>query len=164
MIVEAETDSKARTQMDIRHLIKKQGGNVTPVIYLFQKKGRISFEPDERNLGVDEVLDDAIEAGAEDVKTDEDGNIVIWTEANMTTSAAEALEKSLGLKVATSDVIWDANEDTMATLPDQQAAKAFADFLEILRENSEVQGVYANVVQGDLADDAWDRIQDCLDA
>lgn len=164
IIIEAETDNKARSMMDLRLLIKVHGGSVTPTNYLFQKKGRIAFEKDERNLGVDDVLDEAIEAGAEDVETDEDGNIVVWTEPNKTLAAAEALQKSLNLKVESSDVIWDANEDTKAPLEPGDAVKSLSEFLEALQDNSNVQGVYANVTQGNLTNDAWEDLQCKLDA
>lgn len=164
MIVDAETDNKNRTIADLRLLIKNHGGTVTPTSYLFQKKGRIAFEPDDRNLGVDDVLDEAIEAGAEDVELDEDGNIVVWTESNMTSSAGEALGKSLDLKVVSSDIIWDPNEDTKIPLEDEEAAIKLCNFIEALQDVSEVQGVYANVAQGALDDEMWDEVQEKLDA
>jgi transcriptional/translational regulatory protein YebC/TACO1 len=164
MIIETETDNKARTMMDLRLLVKYHGGTVTPTNYLFQKKGRIAFEKDERNLGVDEVLDEAIEAGAEDVETDEDGSIVVWTEPNKTMAAAEALQKSLNLKVESSDVIWDANEDTKVTLESEDAVKALSAFVEALQDYPHVQGVYANAAQGSIADDIWEELEGRLDS
>ena len=164
MIIETETDNRARTLMDLRYLVKSHGGTVTPTSYLFQKKGRISFEKDERYLGVDEVLDEAIEAGAEDVETDEDGSVVVWTEPAKTIAAAEALRKSLGLKVESSDIIWDANEDTKVPLESEDAVKALSNFVEALQDNPNVQGVYANVAQGNLAEDVWEDLRGRLDA
>jgi transcriptional/translational regulatory protein YebC/TACO1 len=164
MIIETETDNRARTLSDLRYLVKSHGGSVTPTSYLFQKKGRVAFEKDERNLGVDDVLDEAIEAGAEDVETDEDGSIVLWTEPNMTTSAAEAMQKSFGLKVESSDIIWDANEDTKVALEDKEAAEKLTSFIEAVQENPNVQGVYANVAQGSLTDDMWEDLAGRLDA
>jgi transcriptional/translational regulatory protein YebC/TACO1 len=164
MIIETETDNRARTLSDLRYLVKSHGGSVTPTSYLFQKKGRVAFEKDERNLGVDDVLDEAIEAGAEDVETDEDGSIVLWTEPNMTTSAAEAMHKSFGLKVESSDIIWDANEDTKVALEDKEAAEKLASFIEAVQENPNVQGVYANVAQGSLTDEVWEDLAGRLDA
>ncbi len=166
LIIESETDNKARTMMDLRHLVKVHGGNSTPTTYLFQKKGRVVFEADDRKIGVDEVLDDAIEAGAEDVETDEDGSIVVWTEPNKTTATAEALLKSHGLKVESADIIWDANEDTKVPLQAEasDAVKSLSALLEALQDNPNVQGVYANVAQGTLADDVWDELQGKLDA
>lgn len=163
MIIESETDNRARTLMDLRFIVKRHGGSVTPTGYLFQKKGRVAFEAVE-NKGVDEVLDDAIEAGAEDVETDEDGSIVVWTEPNKTTATAEALLKSHGLKVESADIIWDANEDTKVPLESEDAVTALTAFIAELRDNPNVQGVYANVAQGSLADDVWEDLQEKLDA
>jgi transcriptional/translational regulatory protein YebC/TACO1 len=164
MIIESETDNKARTMMDLRLLVKVHGGTVTPTNYLFQKKGRIEFEKDERNLGVDEVLDEAIEAGAEDVEANEDGSIVVWTEPNKTMAAAEALQKSLNLKVESSDVIWDPNEDTKVSLESEDAVKALLAFVEALQDNPQVQGVYANVAQGSITDDVWEDLEGRLES
>jgi len=163
MIIESETDNRARTLMDLRYIVKRHGGSVTPTGYLFQKKGRIAFEADETK-GVDDVLDDAIEAGAEDVEADEDGSIVVWTEPSQTTAAAEALLKSHGLKVESADILWDANEDTKVPLESEDAVTALSAFIAELRENSNVQGVYANVAQGSISDEVWEELQDKLDS
>jgi transcriptional/translational regulatory protein YebC/TACO1 len=163
MVIDAETDNKNRTLMELRMLIKSHSGTVTPTSYLFKRKGRLQFEKDDRNLGVDEVLDEAIEAGAEDVETDEDGNIVVWTEPNKVTSAAQALQESLGLKVESSDIIWDANEDTKVPLEYESSVKALWDFVAAVQENPNVQGVYANAAQGKLSDEVWANLQEVLD-
>jgi len=145
--------------MDLRNVLKFHGGSVTPTAYLFQKKGRIAFEADDRKLGVDDVLDEAIEAGAEDVEADDSGSIVVWTEPSMTTSAIDTLGKSLNLKVESSDIIWDPNEDTMCPLEEGNAAQRLRDAIEALQDNSAVQGVYTNAAQGTLSDELWDEIQ-----
>jgi len=163
LIIETETDNVARTQMELRMLIKWHKGNVTPTNYLFTKKGRIAFEKDERGLTVDDVLDEAIEAGAEDVEEGEDGEIVVWTEAGNTTATALALKESLGLKVETSDVIWDKNEETGVEI-DEEAARSMTSLLDALEDNSEVQNVYANVLQGKLSEEIWDNVVDKLAA
>ncbi|RFU32205.1 hypothetical protein B7463_g4128, partial [Scytalidium lignicola] len=164
MVIDIETDNRARSLMELRYLVKSHGGTVSPTSYLFTKKGRVSFEKDERNLGVDEVLDEAIEAGAEDVETDEDGNVVVWTEPQATTSAAQALMKSLDLKVQSSEIIWDANEDTKVKLDSTEAVKALSEFVDALQENTSVEGVYANVAQGGIEDEAWEELQSKLAA
>lgn len=164
MVIDAETDNKNRTLMELRILVKNHRGTVTPTAYLFQRKGRLQFEKDERNLGVDEVLDEAIEAGAEDVETDEDGNIVVWTQPNNVTAAAKALQMSLGLKVESSDIIWDANEDTKVALESESSAKMLAEFVTAVQDNSNVQGVYSNAIQGTLPDELWEDFASRLDA
>ena len=163
LIIETETDNVARTQMELRMLIKWHKGNVTPTNYLFTKKGRIAFEKDDRGLTVDDVLDDAIEAGAEDVEEAGDGGIVVWTEAGHTTATALALKDKLGLKVESSDVIWDKNEDTGVEI-DEEAAQNLTAFLDALEDNSEVQNVYANALQGGLSDEVWENVVDKLAA
>lgn len=164
MVIDAETDNKNRTLMELRMLIKYHYGTVTPTAYLFQRKGRLQFEKDERNLGVDEVLDEAIEAGAEDVETDDDGNIVIWTEPNKVTAAARSLQESLGLKIRSSSIIWDANEETKVPLEDGSTLEKLSEFVEALQDNPNVQGVYANAAQGDLPDEVWGNLENMLDA
>ncbi|KAH8821469.1 transcriptional regulator TACO1-like protein [Xylogone sp. PMI_703] len=164
IVIDIETDNRARSLMELRFIVKCHGGTVSPTSYLFTKKGRVSFEKDERNLGVDEVLDEAIEAGAEDVETDEDGNIVVWTEPQSTTAAAQGLMKSLALKIQSSEIIWDANEDTMVKLDSPEAVQALSDFIDQLQENDSVQGVYANIAQGNIEDDVWESLQSKLAA
>jgi transcriptional/translational regulatory protein YebC/TACO1 len=163
VIIETETDNKNRTAMDLKHLItSRYKGSATPTMYLFQRRGRVEFEKDEKTT-VDDILDEAIEAGAEDVESDEEGAIVVWTEPNMTMAAATALQKSHGLKVESMDILWDANEDTKVNL-DEEAAKLFSAFLKDVRDTPNVEGIYANVAQGDLMDDVWDDLQGKLDA
>lgn len=164
MVIDAESDNKNRTLMELRMLVKDYKGTVTPTAYLFQRKGRLQFEKDERSLGVDEVLDEAIEAGAEDVEMDEDGNIVVWTQPNNVTAAAKALQTSLALKVESSDIIWDANEDTKVPLESESSAKVLAEFVTAIQDNSNVQGVYSNAVQGTLPDELWENFASRLDA
>ncbi|TAQ89251.1 hypothetical protein B7494_g2418 [Chlorociboria aeruginascens] len=164
MIVDAETDNRNRTLADLRAIVKRHGGSVTPTTYLFQKKGRISFEKDDRNLGVDEVLEEAIEAGAEDVEADDEGNIVVWTEPNKTTAAAKALLTKLDLKVQSSDIIWDANNDTKVALEPGDAVQTLIGFIDALQEEPNILGVYANVAQGSLGDKEWEALQGRLDA
>jgi transcriptional/translational regulatory protein YebC/TACO1 len=166
MIIEAETDNSKRTLGDLKYIVKKAGGISTPTSYLFEKKGRIAFEEDEK-LGVDDVLDEAIEAGAEDVEADEDGGIVVWTEPNKTTAAAQALQEKLGLKVESSDIIWDAKEDTKVALDateHQEALKVLKEFIDQIRDSTNIQGIYANIAQGNLSDADWEDIQERLDA
>ena len=163
LIIETETDNRNRTLNDLRHLVKVHGGSVTPTSYLFQKRGRVAFESEDGKIGVDEILDAAIEAGADDVEMDEDGNIVVWTEPNKTTVTAEALQKSHGLKVESADIIWDPNEDTKVSLKDEETLK-LAELLEALEDNPQVQGIYANLAQGDLSEVVWEELQSHLDA
>jgi transcriptional/translational regulatory protein YebC/TACO1 len=162
LVIEMETENRIRTLSDLRVIIKNHGGTVTPTSYLFNKRGRVVFEKDDRNLGVDEVLDDAIEAGAEDVETDDDGNIVVWTEPSSTTAAAQALSKSKELKVQSSDIIWAPNEDTMAPFDSEESISTFLDFITQVQDDPSVQGIYTNAAQGAVADGPWEELMERL--
>ncbi len=162
LIVDIETDSRMKAVNELRTVIKKNGGTVTPTSYLFTKRGRVVFEKDDRGLGAEDVLDEAIEAGAEDVETDEDGNIIVWTEPTGVTLAAEKLGKGLDLKVKSSDLIWHPNEDTLAPLESEGTVQTLSGMIDALQDDPSVQGVYANVAQGTIDDGAWQALQEKL--
>ncbi|KAI9832562.1 MAG: hypothetical protein M1819_004352 [Sarea resinae] len=161
-VIDCQTDSKARTLQDLRVLIKDFNGTATPTSYLFEKKGRIEFEEAEGISG-DDILDDAIEAGASDIVEGPDGSITVFTEPSQTRSVMEALTASSAkLKVDTSEIIWDPNEDTMVGLPSDDAAKSLSNFIDALQEDPSVLGVYANVSQGDVSEGAWVELKSRL--
>jgi len=143
-VIDCQTDSKARTLSSIRLLIREHRGTVTPTSYLFEKKGKIVFERAE-GLGVDEILDEAVEAGAMDVEEDDQGRVVVYTEPSQTKSAAEGLTAAKGLKVESSDIIWDPNQDTMVELSSEKDAQNLDNFLQAVHEDPSVQNVYLNV-------------------
>lgn len=122
----------------------------------------MSFLSDERALGPDDVLEDAIEVGAEDVEGDEEGNIILWTEPSQTNAAAQGLAGKLDLKIGRMGVVWDANEETMVEVEEKDSG-FFIEFLARLREEPNVIGVYANVRKGRLSDEVWEEIESLLD-
>ncbi|RKF83248.1 putative transcriptional regulatory protein [Golovinomyces cichoracearum] len=166
LIIECETDSKARTLMDIRFKIKCHGGTVTPTSYLFDRKGKLVFEKSQTINGIDDVLDAAIEAGAEDVDTNEEDGIIVWTDPTKTFSTLQELQKILDLKVKSSEIIWDAKKDTLVPLIDVDILKMnrLLDLVETLQEDPDVQGVFANVAKGNLSDERWAELRSNLDA
>lgn len=96
-------------------------------------------------MGVDEVLDDAVEAGATDIEEDEDGRLVVYTEPSETKSTADGLTAAKGLKVESSEIIWDPKPDTLVEVKSDQEVKSVDDFLEAVQDNPSVQNVYLNV-------------------
>jgi len=160
LVINIETDNRKRALPDLRFLIKSNGGSVTPTSYLFTKRGRVAFEKDERGFGADDVLDEAIEAGAEDVEEDDEGNVVVWTAPSKTTGAAEALSKSLNLKVQSSDIIWAPNAETLVPIDSDETLTALTALVDALQDNPYVQGVYVNAAQGSVEDEAWSELQD----
>lgn len=163
LVVEVETDNRLRALADLRFVIKTNGGTVTPTSYLFKKRGIVVFEKDERGLGVDEVLDEAIEAGAEDVEMDDDGNLILWTDPSGTTGAADAMKKSLDLKVQSSEIIWAPNDETLAPFESEETYLALSSLVDALQDNPNVQGVYANVSRGVIDEAAWAELQSKID-
>jgi transcriptional/translational regulatory protein YebC/TACO1 len=141
-VIEYQTDSKARVLQDVRSIIKRAGGTVTPTSFLFEKKGRIWFEKKD-DLGVDDVLDDAIEAGAVDVES-EDGQLIVDTDPKDVTSLAQRLCEKFGLTLEKSEILYDPKEDSMIELKDDQSAE-----LEIIvgsiEDDPGLQNIYMNV-------------------
>lgn len=164
LIVEAETESKLRALQDLKHMVSKAKGTSGSSKFFFTRVGRVVFEKDESGLDVDQIMDDAIEAGAEDLGNDEDGNIVIWTQPTGTAQVCEAIGSKFNLKIHSSDIMWTANEDTRARLDSSQELVKFTELLEALNEYPDVQAVYSNVARGSMSDEEWERIEENLDA
>ncbi|PGH09945.1 hypothetical protein AJ79_05561 [Helicocarpus griseus UAMH5409] len=146
-VIECMTDQKLRTLQEVRYLIKHHGGTTTPTSYLFEKKGRIVFEKVE-GLNVDDYLEQAIDAGALDVDTDEQGRLRVFTEHSDTKDVGDKLSDTTGLNIETSDIIWDPNKDTMVKLESQEDADKLEEILNVIRDDSSVQGIYTNSILG----------------
>jgi YebC/PmpR family DNA-binding regulatory protein len=159
VIVECETDNKLRTLANIKLVIKDNGGTATPSSYLFEKKGRIVFDQKD-GVGLDEVMDPALEAGATDVDELEDGSVVVFTAPEETKTVGEAVSAALGTQIKTSDIIWDPNEDTKTVIPSEDAAEGLADFVDIMmEEESTVHAISMNVAQGAVSAESWKALQ-----
>ena len=181
VVIDCQTDSKLRTLQEVRATIKYHEGALSPIGYMFNKRGRITFEPDERGRTADDVLDEALEAGAEDIETTNDGNIVVsrplslstslsslqtetcvadgtwqvYTEPSRTASVATELTTSLGLKLHSSEILWFPASDTMVEAPSEGTVKQLGDFVDDLQKEQGVQSVFMNITQGSVDDDAW---------
>jgi YebC/PmpR family DNA-binding regulatory protein len=164
VVIDCDTDSRLRTLADLRVIVKQHGGNATPTGYLFSKKGKITFATNDK-VSVDDIFEQALEAGALDVVEDAEGRVVVYTEPTETNSTGETLSKALGIDMATSEIISDANEDTKVALSDVEATHDLARFAEAVQEKeSGVQGIYMNVTQGTLDDGAWVELQSRISA
>lgn len=124
VIVECQTDSKARTLGDLKLALKESGGTMTPTSHIFDRKGKIVFEG-AKNIGEEELFDQAIEAGAVDVQMEDDGKVVVFAESSQTTAVADALAASSGLKVESLDIIWDPKEDMMVDVASPEMLDSF---------------------------------------
>lgn len=160
VIVECETASKLRTLAEVRLAIKEHGGSTTPTGYLFTKKGKITFES-KGGVGPDEVLEPALEAGAIDVEEDGDGRVVVFAEPGDTRAVGDAISTALDLQIATSEILWEANEDTKVEVPNEDAAADLGSFIDRLQEKeSSLQSIAMNISQGNLSEDVWSDLQE----
>ncbi|MDD3946494.1 MAG: YebC/PmpR family DNA-binding transcriptional regulator [Clostridia bacterium] len=141
VIVEALTDNKNRTAGDVRHLFDKYGGSLGQngcVAFMFNKKGIIIADKGE--YSEDDMLMLALEAGAEDLVTDEEV-YEIYTQPNELGDVADKLREA-GVNVLSQnlDMISDVQIDPQGHL---ESVKKLIDKLE---ENDDVQNVYHNAV------------------
>ena len=140
VMVDTVTDNRNRTVAAIRHAFSKHGGNLGTegsVAYLFEKKGVISFEP-----GTDEeqVMDAALEAGADDIETADDGSIEVLTEPEQFAGVVDAL-KSVGLEAAESEVTM---RPTTTVEQDVDSGAKLVKFLDVLEDIDDTQNVWNN--------------------
>ncbi|HAG97174.1 MAG: YebC/PmpR family DNA-binding transcriptional regulator [Pseudomonadales bacterium] len=140
VIVEAMTDNRNRTAGEVRHAFSKFGGNLGTdgsVAYLFTKRGEITFEP-----GVDEesVLEAALEAGAEDVLTLDDGSIEVITAWEDLGKVKSALDEA-GLVSAGAEINMAASVQVDMDL---DTATTVLKMIDMLEELDDVQNVYTN--------------------
>ncbi|WP_376094753.1 YebC/PmpR family DNA-binding transcriptional regulator [Roseomonas sp. CCTCC AB2023176] len=140
VIVEALTDNRNRTASDLRSAFSKHGGalgETNSVSFQFTREGVIRYPLSAGDA--DKVLEAAIEAGAQDVETDEDGH-AIRTEIEDLFAVRDALEASLG-QAESAKLEWRPS----ATVPvDEDAGKGLMKLLDVLDDHDDVQNVYAN--------------------
>jgi YebC/PmpR family DNA-binding regulatory protein len=142
VMVDCLTDNRVRTVAEVRHAFNKYGGNMGTdgcVAFMFKHCGQLVFAP-----GTDEakLMDAAIEAGAEDVATDDDGSIEIVTAPNDFIAVKEALEAA-GFRPEYAEVTMKPLNE--AELAGDDAAK-MQKLLDALEGLDDVQEVYSTAV------------------
>lgn len=159
VIVECETDNRLRTMATLKLALKDAGGSASPSAYLFRKRGRVGFGRKE-GIGVEEALEAALEAGAEDVDEDGgDGGLVVWSEPGDTKAVGEKVASALGLEVKASEIVWCPNEETRVGLAGEEVAEELGSFVDDLQEKEmSLQAVAMNVAQGSVGDEAWKEL------
>ncbi len=144
VIVETATDSRNRTASDVRHFFDKYGGNLGAtgcVSYMFDDKGVIILlREDNEKADEDELMEAALEAGAEDFSADEDA-FEITTQPDDVYAIKEALEAK-GYKVESAEETKI--PQSYVTLTDEEAIKNMNALLEHLDESDDVSEVYHN--------------------
>jgi len=138
IIVDCMSDNRTRTVGEVRHAFAKHGGNLGAdgsVGYLFNKSGVLTFPA---SIGEDKVMEAALEAGAEDVVSD--GDIEVLTDPGDFLKVKESMEKA-GLKPESAEITLRAS--TSVTL-NGESAEAVMELLEALEDLDDVQTVYSN--------------------
>lgn len=142
IMVDCLTDNKQRTVADVRHALSKYGGNLGTdgsVAFMFKHCGVIVFEP---GASEDQVMEIALEAGAEDIVSDEDGSIEVITQPNDFQAVKDALEAA-GLKPALAEVTMKASTETVFTGDDAVKMQKLLDALDDL---DDVQEIYTSAL------------------
>ncbi|QDP19308.1 YebC/PmpR family DNA-binding transcriptional regulator [Sphingomonas xanthus] len=140
IIVEALTDNRNRTATNIRTAFSKNGGNLGAsgsVAHGFERLGLIEYPASAGDE--DKVMEAAIEAGAEDVQSDDDGHQV-WTSIDSLHEVAKALETSLGEAEAVK-LAWKPNLEVAVAGDDVGTLMKLVDALE---DDDDVQTVWGN--------------------
>ena len=140
IIVDTMTDNRVRTVAEVRHAFSKHGGNMGTegsVAFQFKHCGQIIFAP---GTSEDQVMEVALEAGAEDVLTDDDGAIEVLTAPGDFEAVRNALEAA-GLKPEVAEVTMRP-ENTIALSGDD--AERMQKLLDMIEDLDDVQDVYHN--------------------
>ncbi len=140
IIVEAMTDNRNRTASNVRSTFTKNGGNLGEtgsVAFMFERKGEIAYPAEAGDE--DTVMLAAIEAGAEDVQSSEDGHL-IYTEPTTLAEVSSALEDALG-ESTTAKLVW---KPATTTELDLDGAQKLMKLIDTLEDDDDVQTVTAN--------------------
>lgn len=140
IIVDTMTDNKVRTVAEVRHLFSKHGGNLGTegsVAFQFKHCGQLVFAP---GTSEDQVMEVALEAGAEDVITDDEGAIEVLTAPADFETVKNALQAA-GLEAEVAEVTMRA-ENTVALAGED--AQKMQKLLDMLEDQDDVQNVYHN--------------------
>ena len=142
VIVDCMTDNRTRTVAEVRHAFSKHGGNLGTdgsVAFMFKHCGQLILAP---GTSEDKVMEVALDAGAEDVITSEDGAIEVLCAPNDFQSVKDALEKA-GLKAEIAEITMRASTDSELSGEDGVKMQKLLDALEGL---DDVQEIYTNAV------------------
>ncbi|HEY1414359.1 MAG TPA: YebC/PmpR family DNA-binding transcriptional regulator [Caulobacteraceae bacterium] len=140
LIVEALTDNRNRAAANVRALFTRNGGNLGEtgsVAFMFDRLGEIVYP---RAAGSEEdVLEAAIEGGAQDTESDDDGHLILTAFEDLT-AVAEAVEARLGPPTS-AQVVWRAKSETPVT---GQDAATLVKLIGALEDDDDVQSVWTN--------------------
>ncbi len=140
IVIEGLTDNRNRTASEVRSIFTKFGGNLGStgsVAHMFNRIGLITYPADV--AGADAVLEAAIEAGAEDCVSTEDGHEII-TSIDDLGAVRDALEEKFGAASGAKLVF----KPGVTTAVDEDTARSLLKMIDALEDNDDVQNVYSN--------------------
>lgn len=152
VMVDCMTNNRNRSVGEIRHAFTKNGGNLGTdgsVAYLFKKQGIMTFEP-----GTDEekLMEYALELGADDIVTNDDKSIDVFTAPEMFLNIKEQLNAK-GFRPAEADITMSAG--TSVAITDQDTAEKVMNMIDALEDLDDVQAVYSNA---EIADEVMKEL------
>lgn len=153
VLVETMTDNLKRTVSDVRHAFVKCGGNLGTsgsVDYLFTKRGELSFH----DVDEDALIEAALEAGADDVISEDDGSVLVITTPYTFGNVQDALEAA-GFKALHAEVTM--HPSTQADITDIEQAQKIIKMIDMLEDLDDVQNVYTNVHFSDAVMEALNK-------
>lgn len=179
MIIDIESDHKDRSLKDLRPIVKKYGATVTTTAFLFTRQGRVALGrsagdteatdaatdkgEEEQEQDFDDVMMRALDAGADDVEKDDEGNIILWTQPNLTHQVAQDVATALGLNIMSSDIIWTRTSDSVR-VDDPEQATTLGKLLTAVRDYPDVQAIYINAERGDVPEETWNAVEEALES
>lgn len=143
VIVETLTDNKNRTAANVRAAFTKGNGNMGTtgcVSFMFDQKGQIVIEKDATDMDEDELMMMAIEAGADDFESEEEGYTI--TTSPETFSDVHAVLEAAGIEMAEAEVTMV--PQTWTSLTSETDIKAINKMLDLLEDDDDVQNIYHN--------------------
>ncbi len=153
VMVEVLTDNKNRTAAEMRHVFSKNGGTLGEsncVAYMFDKKGAIVYE--KSAVDEDQLMEAALEAGADDVVADET-TLSVYTNPKDFYAVKEALESNQALSVFTSAEISMIPQNTVQIAGKE--AEQVLRMMDAIEDNDDVQNVYANF---DISEEEMEKL------
>ena len=148
VLVECLTDNRNRTVAEVRHAFTKYGGNLGTdgsVAYLFTKIGVLNFAP---GTSEDDVMEAALDAGADDVVSEDDGSIEVITTPEDYSAVVEAM-KAADLPPANSEITMRASLEVEL---DVETGEKVLRFLDVLEDLDDTQEVFSNA---DIPEEAY---------
>ncbi len=143
IIVETSTDNRNRTAGNVRAAFNKYGGNLGQngcVGYLFEQKGVITIVDEDDEIDEDKFMEDALECGADDIRSD-DGEYTVYTSADDLDTVRDAII-ALGYKIDTADLARVPSTYVELTNPDD--IENMEKMLDKFNEDDDVNAVYTN--------------------